>query len=373
MMLADMGARVIKIERPGRGDDTRAWGPPFQGGESSYFLSVNRNKESLALDFKPAAGREILERLLGRADVLVENFRPGTLDKIQFDFESVSRRHPRLVYCSISGFGQTGPRRDEPGYDAVMQGEGGLMSITGMPSGPQLRLGVAIADIVSGMFAAQGITLALYARERTGRGQLVDLGMLDAVAALLTYQAGAYFATGTSPTRLGNRHPTIAPYETYAASDGEVVVAVGNDGLWVDFCEAVGLAELARDERFATNTLRLKHREALNAILDAHIATGNRAAWIERLTAAGVPCGSVRSVAEALCDPQIVARKMVVPLTHAAAGDIQVTGVPVKLSDTPGEVRLPPPVLGANTDAILGELGFDASHIAELRRAGVVQ
>lgn len=373
MMLADMGARVIKVERPGKGDDTRAWGPPFQEGESSYFLSVNRNKESLTLDFKHPAGRDILERLVARADVLVENFRPGTLDKLGFDYASVAMRHPRLVYCSISGFGQTGPRREEPGYDAVMQGEGGLMSITGSPDGKPYRLGVAIADIASGMFAAHGVVLALYARERSGRGQLVDLGMLDAVAALLTYQAGACFATGTAPSRLGNQHPTIAPYETFAASDGDVVVAVGNDGLWADFCAVMDLEALVSDERFSTNPRRVANRKALNAILDARFSEGARAGWIERLTAAGVPCGSVRTVAEALADPQLLAREMVVPLAHAVAGPIQVTGVPIKLSDTPGTVRRAPPVLGADTDAVLGELGYTPDAIDGFRRARVIQ
>ena len=235
MMLADMGARVIKIEQPGRGDDTRGWGPPFQHGESAYFLSVNRNKESVTVDFKHPDGRRLLELLIERADVLVENFRPGTLDRLSLGYTHLASRFPRLVYCAVSGYGQTGPRRLEPGYDAVMQGEGGLMSITGSSDGPPYRLGVAIADIVSGMFAAYGVALGLLSRERTGRGQLVDVGMLDAVAALLTYQAGIYFATGEAPARMGNRHPTIVPYETFEAADGELVIAVGNDALWRRF------------------------------------------------------------------------------------------------------------------------------------------
>src|SRR5215467_13390920 len=229
MLLADMGARVIKIEQPNKGDDTRAWGPPFLEGESAYFLSINRNKESVTLDFKHPDGRMVLDRLIARADVLVENFRPGTLRKLGLDYQSLAPRHPRLVYCSVSGFGQTGPRAREPGYDAVMQGEGGLMSITGASDGPPVRLGVAIADIVSGMFAAYGVSMALHARARTGRGQQVDVAMLDAVSALLTYQAGNYFASGRAPERLGNRHPSIVPYETFAAADGDFVVAVGND------------------------------------------------------------------------------------------------------------------------------------------------
>jgi glutaryl-CoA transferase len=242
MLLADMGARVIKIEQPGRGDDTRAWGPPFVDGESAYFLSINRNKESLTLDLKHAAGRQILDRLLDRADVVVENFRPGTMQRFGFGYDTVAARWPRVVYCSISGFGQTGPRRSQPGYDAVVQAEGGLMSITGEADGAPFRLGVAISDIVSGMFAAQGIAMALLARVRTNRGQHVDIGMLDATTALLTYQAGAYFATGSAPVRMGNRHPTIVPYESFPASDGEFVLAVGNDRLWQSFCRVAGLA-----------------------------------------------------------------------------------------------------------------------------------
>ena len=254
MLLADMGARVIKVEQPGKGDDTRGWGPPFQQGESAYFLSINRNKESVTLDFKQPGGRAILDRLIAKADVLVENFRPGTLAKFGLDYASLSPRYPRLVYCSISGFGQTGPRRDEPGYDAVMQAEGGLMSITGDADGPPFRLGVAIADIVTGMFAAQGVTAALFARERTGRGQAVDIAMLDSVAALLTYQAGIYFATGSAPVRMGNRHPTIVPVRNVRASDGDFVIAVGNDELWRRFCAATGIEP---DEQFATNRQRV--------------------------------------------------------------------------------------------------------------------
>src|SRR5437870_2758208 len=273
MLLADMGARVVKVEQPGRGDDTRAWGPPFVDGESAYFLSVNRNKESVTLDFKSAEGRELLDRLVARADVLVENFRPGTLEKFGLDFGTLAARHPRLVYCSISGFGHTGPRSREPGYDAVMQAEGGLMSITGHADGPSFRLGVAIADITSGMFAAHGILAALYARERTGRGQAVDIGMLDSVAALLTYQAGIYFATGSAPVRIGNRHPTIVPYETFAGSDGDFVLAIGNDDQWRRFCAIAGLPE---DERFATNRGRVTRYDELKPILDEHLKRDTR-------------------------------------------------------------------------------------------------
>lgn len=372
MLLADMGARVIKIEQPGKGDDTRAWGPPFVGGESSYFLSINRNKESVTLDLKRAEGRRILESLLGRADVLVENFRPGTLKKLGLAYDDLVERFPRLVYCSISGFGQTGPLRERAGYDAVVQAEGGLMSVTGPADGPAYRLGVAIADLVAGMFAANGIALALFARERTGRGQLVDIGMLDSVAALLTYQAGIYFTTGASPGRMGNRHPTIVPYETFETSDGEVVIAVGNDEQWRKFCVAIGLADLASDPRFATNAGRAATYDELQPMLAARLRDRPARDWLAAIDAAGVPCGSVKSVEEVLTDPQVLARDMVVELEHATIGALRMLGVPVKLSDTPGRVRTAPPRLGEHTDSVLTELGCERSEIAQLRRGGVI-
>ena len=367
MLLADMGARVIKLEQPGRGDDTRAWGPPFVNGESAYFLSINRNKESLTLDLKQPSARPILESLLARADVLVENFRPGTMNRLGLAYEALGAKHPRLIYCSISGFGQTGPRRAEPGYDAVIQGEAGLMSITGEAAGPPFRLGVAISDIVSGMFAAQGITLALLARARTGRGQHVDIGMLDATAALLTYQAGIYFATGTTPGRMGNRHPTIVPYETFHASDGDFVVAVGNDNQFRTFCSIIGAAELASDERFTTNRGRVVNYNELRPLLVQRLCNRTRQEWVRELKAAGVPCGSVREIAEVLSDPHLDARAMIETVDHVTAGAIRLLGVPIKLSETPGSVRVAPPALGQHTDRILEECGLSRAEIDALR------
>jgi formyl-CoA transferase/CoA:oxalate CoA-transferase len=370
MMLADMGARVIKVEQPRKGDDTRAWGPPFVNGESAYFLSINRNKESVTLDFKQPDGRAILESLIAKADVLVENFRPGTLTKIGLDYASLVARFPKLVYCSISGFGHTGPRWKEAGYDAVIQAEGGLMSITGAADGPPYRLGVAIADIVSGMFAAQGITAALLARERTGRGQEVDIAMLDSVVALLSYQAGIYFANNAAPPRLGNRHPTIVPYETFRASDGDFVVAVGNDDQWRRFCAVTGFPE---DEAFATNRQRVTHYDALKPALDRVLSAQTRTYWIERLKAAGVPCGSVRDLHEVFSDPQTRARDMLVELEHATAGLLRVTGTPLKFSETPGSVRTPPPQLGEHTRQVLQhDLGLDGARIDDLAARGVI-
>jgi formyl-CoA transferase/CoA:oxalate CoA-transferase len=373
MLLADMGARVIKIEHPERGDDTRAWGPPFLGEESAYFLSINRNKESLTLDLKNPEAPEIMDRLLHRADVLVENFRPGTMDRLSLGYRTLAAKYPRLIYCSISGFGQTGPRRSQAGYDAVVQAEGGLMSITGDPEGPPFRLGVAIADIVSGMFAAQGIAMALLARERTGRGQLVDVGMLDATSALLTYQAGICFATGAPPRRLGNRHPTIVPYETFAAADGDIVIAVGNDDQWRRFCDVAGIAETGGDARFVTNRLRVENYDELRPILARTMRTRPRDAWLKALRAAGVPCGAVRDVQEVLADPQLLDREMVASVEHPTIGALQVLGIPVKLSDTPGAVLTAPPTLGQHTDAILrNDLKLSEDDVRRLRASRAI-
>ena len=372
MLLADMGARVIKIEQPGRGDETRAWGPPFVAGESAYFLSINRNKESVTLDFKQPGGRKALDRLLDRADVLVENFRPGTLDRLGLGYAGVAATHPGLVYCSISGFGQTGPRRNQAGYDAVMQAEGGLMSVTGPADGPAYRVGVAVADLVAGLLAAQGIVLALYSRDRTGRGQQVDVGMLDGVVSLLTYHASMHLTTATTSQRVGNRHATIAPYDTFSANDGELFLAVGNDDQFRRFCAATGQQALLSDERFATNPSRVVHHRELRERLAPIMRQQSRAYWNEQLTRAGVPCGSVRDVPDALSDPQLIARAMIESVEHAAAGMIKVLGVPIKLSETPGSVRTAPPTLGQHTAQVLAEIGMTIGEIEDLRRASAI-
>ncbi|MEK6629753.1 MAG: CoA transferase [Acidobacteriota bacterium] len=373
MMLADMGARVIKIERPGRGDDTRAWGPPFLAGESTYFLSVNRTKESVALDFKHPGGRALLDQLIARADVLVENFHPGTLEAMGLGYAALSPRYPRLVYCLITGFGLTGPGRDRPGYDAVVQAEGGLMSLTGPGDGDPYRLGVAIADMAAGMFAAQGIALALLVRERTGQGQLVDIGMLDSVAALLTYQAGIYFATGQVPHRMGNRHPSIAPYDTFAAEDGTLVLAVGNDQQWIRFCQLTGLTSCEADPAYATNAGRVDRYEILRPQIARVIRTRSRQEWIDRLVPAGVPCAAVRGIDEVMADPQLLARGMVQPVEHPSAGSLRQLGVPIKLSATPARAAVAPPRLGEHTAQVLTELlGVTPDEVTRLERDGVV-
>jgi len=372
MQLADLGARVIKIEQPGRGDDTRAWGPPFVGGESAYFLSINRNKESVALDLKHSRARGILDSLVARADVVVENFRPGTMERLGLGYDTLAATHSGIVYCSISGFGQTGPRRAEAGYDAMMQAEAGLMSITGPADGPPFRLGVAIGDIATGMFAVQGILAALYARERSQRGQRVDIAMLDAVTALLTYQASIAFATGDTPRRMGNRHPSIAPYDTFTAADGEFVLSVGNDDQFRRLAGILRRPELGIDPQYATNADRVRHYDALRDTLSRLFSSWARADLLAALTAAGVPCSAVRSVTEALQDPQLSAREMIVPLEHVSAGGIRVLGSPLKLSETPASVRTPPPALGQHTDAVLREIGLSDSDIASLRAARAI-
>lgn len=373
MMLADMGARVIKIEQPGKGDDTRAWGPPFQNGESTYFLSINRNKESVTINLKHKEGKEVIKELLESADVLVENFRPGTLDRIGFGYKELSNKYPRLVYCSVSGFGHSGPRHLQPGYDAIMQAEGGLMSITGPSDGPGYKLGVSITDITSGMFAAFGVAMALLSRHHTGRGQFVDIGMFDSAAALLSFQASIYFATGQAPERIGNCHPTIMPYETLETLDDDLVVAVGNDHLWKTFCSVINLQHLAEDDRFASNKDRVKSRNLLKPMIEKQLQMHPAHEWIIKLREHGVPCGSVRDLSQVLTDEQLIERAMVVALEHPIVGAMQTLGIPIKLTGTPGSIRTPPPTLGQHTNEVLQkDLCFDAKKIEHLRKSGAI-
>jgi crotonobetainyl-CoA:carnitine CoA-transferase CaiB-like acyl-CoA transferase len=373
LMLADMGARVIKVERPGSGDDTRAWGPPFVSGESAYFLSVNRNKESLTLDFKHPDGRRILDTLLDRADVLVENFKPGTMQRLGLDYGSLAARHLRLIYVSVSGYGQTGPLSARAGYDAVTQAESGLMSVTGEADGPPARLGVPIADLSAGLFAAQGVLAALLSRASTGRGQYVDVSMLDSVAALLTYHATAYLTSGENPPRMGNGHASIVPYNTFMAKDGPLMLAVGNDDQWRRFCDVAGQPELAADQRFATNAQRVLNRAAVEPLVTGIVETRDREDWVARLSQAGVPCGVIREVGDVLESQQISAREMLTSVAHPAAGDLRLVASPVKLSGSTTRPDLPPPLLGQHTDAILTkDLGIGTEQIGDLRRRKIV-
>jgi crotonobetainyl-CoA:carnitine CoA-transferase CaiB-like acyl-CoA transferase len=373
MALADAGADVIKIEEPQKGDDTRGWGPPFVEGESTYFLSVNRGKRSLTLDLKHEEGRLILRRLIDDADVLVENFRPGTLGRLGFSYEAVRARNPRLVYASVSGYGPDGPWGGKPGYDAVAQGETGLMSITGFPDGPPTRVGASVADVLAGMTAFQGILLALVRRQQTGEGAQVEATLLESVLAPLSYHAAAYLLAGEVPARLGNRHPNLAPYETFEASDGHVIVGVGNDALWRAFCKAADRPDLAADERFATNPQRVRSYAALRGLVAPLLRTRPVAEWLARLEAAGVPCGRVRTVAEALESEQVQARGLLLEVAHPKHGAARYVGSPIHLSEAGRGSRRPPPLLGQHTQEVLAErLGLSPSEIEELRRQGAI-
>jgi len=371
--LADAGADVVKIEEPGKGDDTRGWGPPFVNGESVYFLSVNRGKRGITLNLKPPQGREILWRLLETADVLVENFRPGTLDRLGLSWDEVHRRHPRIVYASISGYGPDGPWGGRPGYDAVVQGEGGLMSLTGAADGPPFKVGASLVDVLAGMTAFQGIALALLRRERTGQGACVDVSLLESLLPTLTYQAASYLIGGQEPVRLGNRHPNLAPYETFEAADGYLIVGVGSESLWRSFCAVLGRAELAADPRFATNALRVTNYADLRSVLAPLLKARPAGDWLSALEAAGVPCGRVRSVGEALDGPQVAARGLLLELEHPLAGRGRYVGSPIHLSDARRASRRPPPLLGQDTEEVLRErLGLSPESLATLRREGVV-
>jgi crotonobetainyl-CoA:carnitine CoA-transferase CaiB-like acyl-CoA transferase len=373
MTLADLGADVVKVEQPGQGDDTRQWGPPFQGGEAAYFLSVNRNKRSLAVDLKSAEGLLAVRELALTADVLVENFRPGTAERLGLGYEELSKTNPGLIYASISGYGQTGPDSGRAGYDAIAQARSGIMSVTGEPDGPPVRVGVSSADLVAGMWATIGILAALHEKQRSGLGQWVDISLLDGSVSWLTYVSSGYFASGEIPRRYGSAHPTIAPYQAFPTADGFVMVAVGNDGLWRRFAAALDRQDLISDERFATNPSRVAHRDILIPLIERSMIGRTTADWVKLLDQAGVPVGPIQTVDEALSDPQVLARGMVAELQHPTAGPLRVVGCPIRLTRTPATVRTAPPMLGQHTDDILAGLGFSGTRIASMREAGAVQ
>jgi crotonobetainyl-CoA:carnitine CoA-transferase CaiB-like acyl-CoA transferase len=358
MMLGDMGADVLKIEEPRHGDDTRGWAP-FVHGWSSYYLGVNRSKKSVALDLKSEDGRRALRALIATADVLVENFRPGSLNALGFGVGEMTALNPKLIYCSISGYGQTGPRAQLPGYDVVIQGEAGLMAITGERDGEPMRVGVAMTDYLAGLYAIQGILLALVERQTSGLGQHVDIALFDSMLSVMRLQIGMLRASGEEPGRFGNQHPSIAPYETLRASDGQVIVAVGNPRLWVQFCAAIGRPEVADDPHFRTNDDRLANRAVLRSLLEEIFSSLTVASIVSLLEAHGVPCGRVRSVREAIEDPQVAARAMLTRLRHEALGTIETVGNPVKMSRTPARIQLPPPRLGEHTREVLQQLSLD--------------
>jgi crotonobetainyl-CoA:carnitine CoA-transferase CaiB-like acyl-CoA transferase len=374
-MLGDLGAEIIKIEKPGSGDDTRGFAPPTMPGtgESAYFVGVNRNKQSVTLDIATAEGQAIAKRLLGRCDILVENFKVGALAKYGLGYQQVRGEFPGLIYCSITGFGQTGPYAERPGYDSLIQAMGGVMSLTGEPDGLPQKVGVPVADLFAGLYGCIGILAALRHREKTGQGQQIDIGMLDTSVAWLANQGMNYLATDANPPRLGNQHPNIVPYQVFATADGHVVLSVGNDPTFRRFCEAFGLGSLPDDPRFATNAARVGNRHLVTETLTPVLRGQTTAWWVERLEALKIGCGPINRLSDVFADPQVAARGMVLSLPHASGTDVRVIANPVRLSETPVDYRIAPPTLGQHTETVLrGLLEMDAAEISGLRERGVV-
>ncbi|MDE0044020.1 MAG: CoA transferase [Candidatus Poribacteria bacterium] len=372
MVLGDLGAEVIKLEQPGTGDESRNFGP-FKNGFSLYFMSVNRGKQSLTLDLKAPQGKEIFLELVKQSDVLVENFRPGAMKKLGLDYETLRQSHPSLIYAACSGFGQTGPYAERGAYDMIIQGMGGIISITGEPKRPPVRVGTSISDITAALFTAIGILSALHHRNRTGEGQLVDVGMLDGMVAILENAIVRHFATGEIPQPLGSQHPAITPFEAFESTDGYIIIAIGNDSLWRKFCEHVNRLDLVRDERFATNASRTTNHDQLYPILTEIMRKRTTDQWIEGLDALGVPCGPINTIDKVVNHPQVLAREMIAKVAHDITGSVEVPGVPIKLSDTPGQVSSPAPALGEHTSKILtGLLGKSQETVDRLEREKVV-
>jgi crotonobetainyl-CoA:carnitine CoA-transferase CaiB-like acyl-CoA transferase len=381
-LLGDLGADVIKIERPGAGDDTRKWGPPYvkdkhgrDTQESAYYLSSNRNKRSLAIDIAKPAGQALAKRLVERCDITLENFKAGDMARYGLSYADLKAANPGLIYCSITGFGQTGPYAPRAGYDMLAQGLGGIMSVTGMPDGPPLKVGVGIADIMCGMYATAAILAALHHRDKTGEGQYIDLALLDTQVAWLANVGLNYLTSGEVPRRVGNEHPNIVPYNVMAASDGHVILAVGNDTQFAKFCDFAGAPGLARDPRFASNEQRVRNREDLYRLLEPVIAAKRQEDWVQGLAKLGVPCSPVNTVDQVFADPQVRARGMQIAMPHplAGKGTVELIGNPIKYSATPVGYRRPPPCLGQHTDEVLRELlGLGDGEIASLRRDGIV-
>jgi crotonobetainyl-CoA:carnitine CoA-transferase CaiB-like acyl-CoA transferase len=374
-MLGDLGAEVLKIERPGSGDDTRGFAPPTMPGtsESAYFVGVNRNKRSVTLDIASSEGQAICRQLLADCDILVENFKVGALAKYGLGYQELHGEFPGLIYCSITGFGQTGPYAARPGYDSLIQAMGGVMSLTGEPDGLPQKVGVPVADLFAGLYGAIGILAALRHRERTGIGQQVDIGMLDTNVAWLANQGMNFLATGENPTRLGNQHPNIVPYQVFASEDGYIVLSIGNDPTVRRFCENFDLAHLLEDPRFATNAARVNNRQLVTDTLAPVLRRHSTAWWVDRLETLQIGCGPINTLKEVFTDPQVVARGMVVPMAHSSGAPVNVIANPVRLSETPTDYRLPPPALGEHTEEVLqGLLGIDNEAFAALREKGVV-
>jgi succinate--hydroxymethylglutarate CoA-transferase len=372
MMLGDMGAEIVKVEPPGGGDDTRGWGPPFAAGESAYFLGINRNKRSLTLNLAAPAGQGVLKKLLESADVLVDNFKLGTLAKWGFTDAWFEAHAPRLVRCQITGYGSSGPKAALPGYDFILQAESGLMSICGEPDGVPTKYGVAIVDVCTGMLACNAILGALNARGRTGKGQKVEVSLYESSLAMLVNVAANCLVAGRGGGRFGNGHPSIVPYTTYPTADAMIALAVGNDAQFARAAEVLGHPEWAKDARFATNRARVENRKVIDGLIAEAFRGDSAQTWVEKLRAVGVPCGLINSVMQALDDPHTAARRMVETVPHPTIGELKMLGVPFKFSGTPAKVRRAPPTLGQHTDEVLGELGMDAAAIAKLRAEKIV-
>ena len=372
MVLGDLGAEVIKLEQPGTGDESRNFGP-FKNGFSLYFMSVNRGKQSLTLDLKAPQGKEIFLELVKQSDVLVENFRPGAMKKLGLDYETLKQSQPSLIYAACSGFGQTGPYAERGAYDMIIQGMGGIISITGEPMRPPVRVGTSISDITAALFTAIGILSALRHRDRTGEGQLVDVAMLDSMVAILENAIVRHFATGEIPQPLGSQHPAITPFEAFESADAYIIIAIGNDSLWEKFCQHVERLDLVSDERFATNASRTTNHDQLHPILAEIMRRRTTDQWIEGLDALGVPCGPINTIDKVVNHPQILAREMIAKVSHDITGSVEVPGVPIKLSKTPGQVTTPAPALGEHTAKILtGLLGKSPETVDKLEQEGIV-
>ena len=372
MLLGDLGAEVIKIEQPGTGDESRNFGP-FKNGFSLYFMSVNRGKRSVTLNLKTERGRAIFKQLLNQTDILVENFRPGTMEKLGLDYGTLKSEYPSLIYAACSGFGQTGPYAKQGAYDMIIQGMGGIISITGEPDGPPVRVGTSISDITAALFTTIGILSALHHRNQTGKGQFVDVAMLDSLVAVLENAVVRYFATGEAPKPLGARHPAITPFEAFASADGHVIIALGNDTLWAKFCEHVGRQELISDQRFRTNADRTENHDQLFPILSEIMSQRTTDDWIDALGKIGVPCGPINAMDKVVTHPQVQAREMITRVAHQITGEVEVPGVPIKLSETPGSVDAPAPSLGEHTTEVLtGLLGMSPDEVEQLRRDKII-